>query len=181
MSDSATPNSEFVRLYSQSARRIYAYLYLLHGNEADADDVFQETSRVLWEKFAEYTPGTHFGAWAERIAHYQTLAFRKRRQRDRLQFSEEFIDAVSEHRAATLDSLEQRRQALDDCLQKLRDPDRELIQFRYAAGGTTKNAAARVGRSVDAVYKALNRIETSLIECTQRVLRRDHGPSASQG
>lgn len=172
-------HAEFVRLFSLHARRLYAYLYQYLGNEADADDVFQETSRVMWENFSEFTPGTHFAAWAERVAHFQVLSFRKRRQRDRLQFSDEFVAAVSDQYGEILDSLEHRRAALDDCLQKLREPDRQLIQLRYGDGGTTKNTAERVGRSVDAVYKALNRIETLLVECTQRALRRDLGSSTT--
>jgi RNA polymerase sigma-70 factor (ECF subfamily) len=174
-----TPDAEFVRLFSQHARRIYAYLYLLLNNAVDTDDVFQETSRALWENFTQFTPGTNFAAWAERVAHFQVLTFRKRRQRDRLQFSDEFVAAVSLRREEMLESLELRRAALDGCLEKLRDPDRQLLQLRYADGGTVIDADRLVGRSVDAVYKALNRIETMLVECTQRALRRDPGSSAA--
>jgi RNA polymerase sigma-70 factor (ECF subfamily) len=176
-----TPShSEFVLLFSQHARRLYSYIYLLVGNEVDADDVFQETSRVLWEKFGEFTPGTSFLAWAERVAHFQTLHFRSRRKRDRLQFSAEFIDAIAQQRAGSLESLERRQQALDDCLGKLREPDQQLIRLRYSEGATTKSVAERVGRSVDAVYKALNRIEGLLLDCTQRALHGRTNP-AEQG
>jgi RNA polymerase sigma-70 factor (ECF subfamily) len=181
MANPTTSHPEFVRHFSQNARRLYSYLYLLVGNEVDADDVFQETSRVLWEKFDEFTPGTSFLAWAERVAHFQTLHFRKRKQRDRLQFSAEFIDAVAQQRAGSLEALERRRQALDDCLGKLREPDQQLIKLRYSEGATTKSVAERVGRSVDAVYKALNRIEGLLLDCTQRVLHGRSKPAAEQG
>jgi RNA polymerase sigma-70 factor, ECF subfamily len=62
MTSASTPDAEFVRLFSQHARRLYAYLYLLLNNDVDADDVFQETSRVMWENFAQFTPGTHVAA-----------------------------------------------------------------------------------------------------------------------
>ncbi|MEX2025689.1 MAG: sigma factor, partial [Pirellulaceae bacterium] len=87
MDSTSQHTAEFVGLFSQNARRLYAYIFLLLGNAADADDVFQETSRVLWEKFDQFQPGANFLAWAESVAHYQTLSFRRRRQRDRLQFS----------------------------------------------------------------------------------------------
>jgi RNA polymerase sigma-70 factor (ECF subfamily) len=51
---------EFVQLFAQSSRRIYAYIRTLVPNQADAEDVFQETSKVLWEKFADYEIGTDF-------------------------------------------------------------------------------------------------------------------------
>jgi RNA polymerase sigma-70 factor (ECF subfamily) len=77
--------------------------------------------------------------------------------------------------------LEQRQQALDDCIGKLRDPDQELIRLRYSAGATTRTVAEQLGRSVDAVYKALNRIETALIDCTQRALRQVQRPTVQPG
>jgi RNA polymerase sigma-70 factor (ECF subfamily) len=173
-------NREFLDLFTQNARRLYAYLYMLLGNDTDADDVFQETSRVLWEKFDQFTPGTSFLAWAESVAYYQTLYFRRRRQRDRLQFSMEFIEAIIDARATKVDSLEQRQRALDGCIGRLRPADQQLVRLRYSDGATTKSVAEQVGRSVDAVYKALNRIEAFLIECTRRALRNEDQPSLGE-
>jgi RNA polymerase sigma-70 factor (ECF subfamily) len=177
MPNDVEKNRQFLELFIQNTRRIYAYLYMLLGNSTDADDVFQETSRVLWEKFHEFVPGTDFLAWAESVAHYQTLSFRRRHQRDRLQFSLEFIEAVVDARNHTREGLEQRQRALDDCLQKLRPADQQLIRLRYSDGATTRSVAQQVARSVDAVYKALNRIETFLIDCTRRALRSEDQPS----
>jgi RNA polymerase sigma-70 factor (ECF subfamily) len=172
---------EFLQLFTQNARRLYAYLFMLVGNQTDADDVFQETSRVLWEKFDQFTSGTDFLAWAESVAHYQTLYFRRRQQRDRLQFSLEFVETIVEARARSLDALEQRQHALDGCLEKLRPEDQQLVRLRYSDGATTKSVAEQVGRSVDAVYKALNRIEAFLVECTRRALRSGEQPSLEKG
>jgi RNA polymerase sigma-70 factor (ECF subfamily) len=172
---------DFLDLFTQNARRLYAYLFMLLGNDTDADDVFQETSRVLWEKFDQFTPGTDFLAWAQSIAHYQTLYFRRRHQRDRLQFSMEFIEAVVDVRNRQLETLEQRQQALDGCLQRLRPEDQQLVRLRYSEGATTKSVAQQVSRSVDAVYKALNRIEAFLIDCTGRALRNTDRPLLGRG
>jgi RNA polymerase sigma-70 factor (ECF subfamily) len=174
-------HSEFLDLFTQNARRLYAYLYMLLGNDTDADDVFQETSRVLWEKFEQFTPGTSFLAWAESVAHYQALYFRRRHERDRLQFSIEFVEAVIDARNRNLDALDGRQRALDGCLQKLRPPDQQLVRLRYSDGATTRSVAEQVGRSVDAVYKALNRIEAFLIECTRRALRNEDQPTLDKG
>ena len=80
-SDMATssPNlhseGEFVRLYTASSRRIYTYILTLLPNRTDAEDVFQDVSVLLWEKFPEFTPGTQFSAWACRIAYFKALSF----------------------------------------------------------------------------------------------------------
>ena len=44
-------NRLFLRLFLQNQRRLYAYILTLLPNRADADDVLQETSLVMWDKF----------------------------------------------------------------------------------------------------------------------------------
>ena len=41
----------FLRLFLQNERRLYAYILTLLPNRADADDVLQEASLVMWDKF----------------------------------------------------------------------------------------------------------------------------------
>ena len=55
---------EFVGLLMGSQQRVFSYILTLLPNVADAQDVLQETSIVLWRRLAEYEPGTDFTAWA---------------------------------------------------------------------------------------------------------------------
>jgi RNA polymerase sigma-70 factor, ECF subfamily len=162
----------FLRLFLQNQRRIYAYVLTLLPNRADADDVFQEASLVLWDKFDDSAPPEDFAAWGCRIAYFKVLDFRKKHQRARVLFSQAMLDRVAEtavEQAGAL-QLDERREALTDCLGKLADRDRGLLAARFTEGGTVQTAAAQVGRSVDAVYKALARIRQSLFECVSRTL-----------
>ena len=59
---------EFARLFSRNARRIYGFIMTLVFNHHDAEEVFQNTNVVLWNKFADFQPGSNFFAWASRIA-----------------------------------------------------------------------------------------------------------------
>jgi len=49
--------------------------------------------------------------------------------------------------------------------------DRTLIRRRYESGAAVQMVAADLGRSVQAVYRALNRIHLALLDCIQRTLR----------
>ena len=51
-----------------------------------------------------------------------------------------------------------RREALAQCVEKLDARDRDLLGRRCAEGATTRSTAAELGRSIDAVYKALAKI-----------------------
>ena len=46
---------EFAHLLQRSAGQIVAYLHALLLNWSDAEDVFQETCLLLWEKFDEFS------------------------------------------------------------------------------------------------------------------------------
>ncbi len=157
--------ARFVRDLTENARRIYAYIFALVPNWADSDEIFQETSAVLWTKYDGYRPGSDFRAWAFRIAYNKVRQFRKAEGKNILRFSEEFIDTVDFDSLAGAELWGRRQRLLAECYDQLAPQDRQLIDLRYQPGATTKSVAGAVGRSVDAVYKALNRIHEQLLDC----------------
>lgn len=158
----------FVQLFTKAQRPLYLFLLGLTGRPQDAEELLQNTNLVIWSKSALFDPGTNFFAWACQIARYEVLQHRQRYHRDRLKFSEEFIDVVAQESIQQNDDLEHRRQALDACLQKLPSKDRELISRRYQPGISGKEVAAGLGRPQNAVYQSLGRIRRVLLECIQR-------------
>jgi RNA polymerase sigma-70 factor, ECF subfamily len=165
--------AEFVSLFSNHSRRLYGYTITLVPNWADADDVFQEASKVLWQKFDQFTSGTDFFAWACRIVHFQALYFRQQQQRSKLQFSSEFLEAVSLQSLQDIELLEQQHRALADCLKRLPPRSREIVELRYRPDATTQSVAQQLGRSLEAVYKALNRAQRVLMDCMERTIRNE--------
>lgn len=164
----------FLRLFLQNERRLYAYILTLLANRADADDVLQEASLVMWDKFDEGQPPADFAAWGCRIAYFKVLDFFKKNQKSRVQFSQAMLERVAEtavDQASAL-QLDERREALTQCLEKLNANDRNLLARRLADGATTQTTAEQVGRSVDAVYKALAKIRQALFDCINRTLAR---------
>jgi RNA polymerase sigma-70 factor (ECF subfamily) len=162
----------FLRLFLQNERRLYAYILTLLPHRADADDVLQEASLVMWDKFDELHPPDDFTAWGCRIAYFKVLDFYKKSQRSRVRFSQTMLDRVAEtavEQAATL-QLDERREALAGCLEKLGPRDRDLLSRRFAPGATTQSTAAEVGRSVDVIYKKLAKIRQALFDCVSRTL-----------
>jgi RNA polymerase sigma-70 factor (ECF subfamily) len=163
-------NLQFVRLFAQHEHQVYAYIVSAMANWADADEVMQETSVALWEMFDQFQEGTSFTSWACRIAYYRILRFREKRQRDRHEFDQEFVETVATTAAEEAEHFEVRRKALGDCVGRLKDRDRELLQTCYADGGTIKQAAEQLDRPAKGVYKALTRIRQLLFDCVQRKL-----------
>ena len=178
----ADPCSEkskrFLRLFLQNERRLYAYILTLLAHRADADDILQEASLVMWDKFDEAAPPDDFAAWGCRIAYFKVLDFYKKGHRGKVRFSQALLERVAEtavEQAGTL-QLDARRDALAGCVEKLGARDRDLLARRFQPGATTRSTSEQVGRSVEAVYKALARVRHALLECAQRSLAREGQP-----
>lgn len=166
----------FVRLLGQNQRRLFLYVLSLVPNWNDAEEIIQETNLVLWREFERFQPGTNFTAWACRVAFHQVLAWRKRKQRDRLDFSPAFLEAVADEVSHNADVLEERSRALAQCLEKLPPPHRALLRLRYQQGQDIETVARQVRRSVEAVYRALSRIRQTLHACVTRALQQEPLP-----
>jgi len=164
---------EFLRLLSQHERRMKAYILALVPNWADADDLYQETTVRLWEQFADYDPQQEFGAWACTIAYYMALAYRKKLIREKGRFSQAFVDTLAEEVAATSHEADIRYHALQHCLRKLNKRNRDLVRRCYSGTNTLKAVAEQMGRSVDALYKALSRIRHALHDCIEKNLQEE--------
>jgi len=181
--DQPTPNpsgnpsgrdAEFVQLFTLNQHRIYIYLFSLVHDQNAADDIFQETMLVLWREFERFEPGTNFMAWSCTVALNQVRAWRKKQQRDRLQFSDEFLDALSQELDSSADYLEQRYEMLRNCIAKLPQHHRQLIAYRYSSGHAVDQIAEQTQRSIDAVYRLLSRIRRTLQVCvTEQLILED--------
>ncbi len=166
----------FLPLFIRFERRIYAYIFTLVPRRADADDLLQETSLVLWDKFDAACPPNDFLAWGRRIAYHKVLDFYKKSKRSQARLSQLFLEKIAESASqpSLVPQLEARREALVACVEKLSPQARELLTQRFSEGATTEITAERVGRSVEAVYKALAKVRQSLYECVQKTITREN-------
>ena len=165
-------------LMTRHQRQIFAYIYTLVPDRHDAEDLLQETSLVVCEKFDDFTPGTDFVAWACQIAWWRIRYSRQKFARSKVVFDDEVLAAVAQTAGEMAPELDERHEALALCLKKLPTRDRELVLTRYEPGSGVAEAARRSGRSMDAAYKALNRLRKLLHDCVTNQLAHEHGGAA---
>jgi len=161
---------EFIASFTKSQRRVYLYILSLIPSPIEAEEILQNTNLIIWKKAQQFEAGTNFFAWACQIAHYEILKFRKKRSRDKHQFSDEFVSQVAEAVKENQEIFELRRNALTFCLGKLRTKDRELIQRRYQGSHQGKDVADDLGRPANSVYQSLGRVRRTLFECINRYI-----------
>jgi RNA polymerase sigma-70 factor (ECF subfamily) len=157
-------------LMTRHQRQIFAYIYTLVPDRHDAEDLLQETSLVICEKFEEFRPDSDFVAWACQIAWWRIRYSRQKFARSKVIFDDEVLAKVAQTAGEMAAELDERHEALASCLKKLAPRDRELVLTRYEPGSGVAEAAQRSGRSMDAAYKALNRLRKLLHDCVTHEL-----------
>lgn len=146
-------------------RKLFGYILTLVPSRSDAEDILQEASLTICEKFADFETGTNFYSWACQIAYWKVRAARKKFATSKVIFNEEVLEAVSQTRLEMEDELDIRHNALSRCLHKLNERDRRMVLVRYESGHNVKAAAQACGRTIQGAYKALNRIRKTLHDC----------------
>lgn len=168
--------AEFAAKLLQHQNQLFGYIYSLVRDLDDADDLFQQTSLVLWDKFSLYDPSKSFFAWACGVARFEVSNFLRSRSRRRLYFSDEFAMMLIEaHEEFAHEQLEERRTALAECMKKLRPRDHQLLDACYESSVRIPEIARGWGRSSQSIHNSLRRIRRTLFECVNRSLAQEGG------
>ena len=159
---------QFVRLLSTHEGKLKAFLRPLLPKWEDVEEAAQETSLIAWKKFAQFEPGSDFGAWLLTIGRFEALKLRRSIFKDRLVFREELWDVILEESVSETQNLQAERQALNGWLQKLQPDQREWLVAVYQPGARMHEVAETSGRSAIAFYKTIQRLRSLLLNCIQR-------------
>ena len=154
---------EFVHLMSASQMNIYAYIMSIVGNSSDADDIMQNTSVLMWERFSEYESGTDFKRWGISIAYYKIKEFRK--QNKQPQFNDEVFEKIHDQAHEEVGNMNLFIEKMRVCLTRLSQADLDIVKLRYQSGYSIKKVALRFNTSVQAVYMKLSKIHGILSRC----------------
>jgi RNA polymerase sigma-70 factor, ECF subfamily len=146
---------EFYDLYSARIHR-----FILHalgpGNEADADDILQETFMALAEAIPFFRGQSSLFTFACAIAHRKTLSFIRTRVRRRELMNDHTIEVVRSIIEPPPD------QGLKNALASLSSDHREVLILKYVEDLTVSEIATVLSLSVHAVESRLARARKAL-------------------
>lgn len=168
------PN-DFVSLLVRHQRPIYAFLTALVPNPTERDDVYQQTCLLLWERYDEYDPARPFFPWACGFARNKAFEHLRRRRREAPTLSPESLTRIATAREVGDATAEARRTALDACIRKLSEDQRNLLQQRYAAGLPLKDLADVLATTAAALTMRLQRIRHALLRCIEHAIATTEG------
>lgn len=163
----------FAALLSRHHLALMGYLLSLVPNWSDAEDLLQQSSVVMWRKFAEFEPDSDFLRWGCQIARFEAMNYLRKRGRDRHVFSSELLEQLAQEGATEGEQIASQRIALEGCLKKLDPRHRKLLGWCYQPKSTVKEIAERLGRTPNSIYKTLNRLRAVLLRCVRNSLAQE--------
>lgn len=161
----------FLSLFLASEREVYRYICAIVPAREDADEIIQQTAVELWRKFEQFDLTLPFTPLACRFALNVAKQWLERKRRWRTLLSDGLAERIADRREAEMPAIQQRLRHLEVCLEKLPAGQRAIIEGYYLRKLTVGSVATEAGRTVDAVYKSLQRIRHSLQECIERAER----------
>ncbi|MFM1748540.1 MAG: hypothetical protein RLZZ188_2206 [Verrucomicrobiota bacterium] len=172
----ANIHRRFLRLFTTHEESVRAFVRRLVPSRADADDVMQEVSVVLWEKFGSFNQQTDFRVWAFGVARFEVLGWLRDKGRDRLVLDEGVALKLSQEAEALEPALSRQREALESCISRVPEDQRSLLMRAYQPEARIREVAASSGRSVAGFYQWLHRMRKALLDCIHAALAREGSP-----
>ncbi len=145
----------FSKLYEQNFDRVYRYLYVRLGNEAESEDITQEVFAKVLEVISSFQwRDVPFASWLFRIAHNKMIDhIRKEKKIERVD-SEETVLSLDDPDPADMAEQNLQLEKVRHNIGRLSPAQREVIWLRFGAGLTTTEVASALGKSTGTV-KAL--------------------------
>jgi RNA polymerase sigma-70 factor (ECF subfamily) len=166
------PHEEAFRQVLAHRTMLKAYVQAIVRDHFLAEDIFSEVTLEIVRSSERFDPSRCFETWARGVARRVALASLRKQARQPVALEEDVLETIGEEldRFGSEAELEIRKEALAHCLETLSDSNRQIVRLHYFENLTYGELARVVGRTVGALYVAVNRIHATLQECVRRRL-----------
>jgi len=146
---------DFLPLYDHYARPIFRYLWSRVGSHEDAEDLTAQTFLEALEALPRYRENGTFAAWLFSIARRKAADYFRKHPPAPLEDADAVTAPTDLPGEITRRDEVSRLKAL---IRALPDAEQELIRLHFTAGLTFREMAPVIGKSEDAVKKAIYRL-----------------------
>jgi RNA polymerase sigma-70 factor (ECF subfamily) len=161
---------EVVRLFMKHQRMLREFILTLIPDPNDADDILQEVSVIVLAKSEPPRDLQKFPEWCRGVARNVMLHHWRRQKKTMTPPSARFMESVEiayQEGDAREDEMILRRKALEECLKRLPESSRTLLELRYVRQAPSQEIARTQGSSPAGVRMTLLRIRQALNSCIQ--------------
>lgn len=168
MAEGAQISSDAERALRAQQMMLRGYLRHLVGSADDAEDLAQEVCLEVLKNPQVLLRGDDCGAYLRGIARHLASRHHRRIQRDAV--LEELIDLAWQANLAPEASVEGEQRALQACLEQMPEKSRNMVLWRYDDGMNSREIAARMSTTSEAIRMALARARQALSKCVKQRL-----------
>lgn len=172
----------FEILVREHADMLTSFIRSIVRDAAAADDIFQESMLTAWRRLDDYDKSRPFGPWLRGIAARTMLAWRRQRARSLTLCEEDILEHLGARcesvQSQPGDTWDEKLESLRDCLERLPEKYRVVIQQKYIRDVSVDELAVQLKLSSENLKKRLQRGRAKLLECLQRKLRWNDGASS---
>lgn len=163
--------ADFIRLLLSHENALRAFARCLLPNWDAVDDILQDASVIMWQKLDGLENEAGFLPWGKVIVRFHCLRYHEQKRAKGVVFSDQLIAMLAdEAEQISQTEHEDRRRALEVCVQKLSKPERELVLAPYLEHGRIKELAKLGGTTANALYKKIGRLRDRLRQCVMERL-----------
>jgi DNA-directed RNA polymerase specialized sigma24 family protein len=169
---SAPDAGEFTAHWAGAQLSVRAYLNSYLSDRSAIDDCIQEVALLAWKKGPHGAPAGAFLGFCLACAKRIAMGEVRKKYRNRLHLLSPDILSTLSDTVATMEQEDPtspafRISALQGCLDMLEAAPRKLLELRYSSKdpAALQKAAKESGKSIDALYKKLERLRTLLRDC----------------
>ena len=158
--------SDLVRKYNRDVVRVVSsMLFSTH----EMEDLVQKVFVNAYEKLDRFENGRDFGKWIKGIAR-NTVRMHLRSNRTVEKHKSLYREwSLSQLEAdENFEMIDQKSKALENCFQEVSENNKAIVEIKYRKLWTLDKIAEKLGRSLEAVTKALSRTRAELRICIRR-------------
>jgi RNA polymerase sigma-70 factor (ECF subfamily) len=164
------PTTSFAKLWHQNQHALGGFVCVHVPDHHLADDIIQDVAELAAERFEQYDQARPFIGWLIGIARNRIAQTYREKGRRPIVYSSEVLDALTQAYTTMQTEDDARLEGLRQCIAKLSDRQRRVIDLRYARQLSSQDIAERVGCSPRAVTSMLQRIRTALRKCVSQYI-----------
>lgn len=155
----------FLELFLTHQNRIFRYIVTVVPRWVEAEELFQQTSLTLWQRWDEYEPEFDFTAWACGIAKNHLRNYLRKKENQQRALGDDLLEQLTAMHVEKRSYLDELQSALARCLERLPLDRRRLVSLCYGEKLSIQAVAEREGRTSNSLYKQMRKIREALYDC----------------
>lgn len=173
MSDTQSQHdAQFAEQWMTAQRPLSAYVTAAVPAFHDSEDIMQRVAVVAFTKRDQFDPArSTFLSWVTGIARFEIQNWRRKQSTTHLCFDEATLNRLAEaHESVVADEVPEIHAALRECMAKLNDRSRAMLDMRYRDAMRSDAIAEEFKTSPAVVDVTLSRARASLAKCVGRTV-----------